>query len=107
MEEAMRTRADGMLIFDDDMSDLIDKLLNIEGIKRVYITGKHKTWIRHVRDEGLRGGLKALSESQIAIIEALVFDRKSPLDVRADMGLSVKEIRIEIRTIRNILLDAM
>lgn len=103
----MRTRADGMLIFDDDMSDLIDKLLNIEGIKRVYITDKHKTWIRHVRDEGLRGGLKALSESQIAIIEALVFDRKSPLDVRADMELSVKEIRIEIRTIRNILLDAM
>lgn len=103
----MRTRPDGMLIFDDDMSDLIDKLLNIEGIKRVYITDKHKTWIRHVRDEGLRGGLKALSERQIAIIEALVFDRKSPLDVRADMELSVKEIRIEIRTIRSILLDAM
>ncbi|WP_270304225.1 hypothetical protein [Baileyella intestinalis] len=103
----MRTRADGMLIFGDDMSDLIDKLLNIEGIKRVYITDKHKTWIRHVRDEGLRGGLKALSERQIAIIEALVFDRKSPLDVRADMELSVKEIRIEIRTIRSILLDAM
>ncbi|OLR55621.1 hypothetical protein BHK98_05810 [Hornefia porci] len=103
----MRTRADGMLIFDDDMSDLIDKLLNIEGIKRVYITDKHKTWIRHVRDEGLRGGLEALSERQIAIIEALVFDRKSPLDVRADMELSVKEIRIEIRTIRSILLDAM
>ena len=103
----MRTRADGMLIFDDDMSDLIDKLLNIEGIKRVYITDKHKTWIRHVRDEGLRGGLEALSERQIAIIEALVFDRKSPLDVRADMGLSVKEIRIEIREIHHILLDAM
>ncbi len=103
----MRTRADGMLIFDDDMSDLIDKLLNMEGIKRVYITDKHKTWIRHVRDEGLRGGLEALSERQIAIIEALVFDRKSPLDVRADMELSVKEIRIEIRTIRSILLDAM
>ena len=65
----MRTRADGMLIFDDDMSDLIDKLLNMEGIKRVYITDKHKTWIRHVRDEGLRGGLEALSERQIAIIE--------------------------------------
>ena len=103
----MRTRADGMLIFDDDMSDLIDKLLNMEGIKRVYITDKHKTWIRHVRDEGMRGGLEALSERQIAIIEALVFDRKSPLDVRADMELSVKEIRIEIRTIRSILLDAM
>ena len=103
----MRTRADGMLIFDDDMSDLIDKLLNMEGIKRVYITDKHKTWIRHVRDEGLRGGLEALSERQIAIIEALVFDRKSPLDVRADMELSVKEIRIEIRTIRSILQDAM
>ena len=103
----MRTRADGMLIFDDDMSDLIDKLLNMEGIKRVYITDKHKTWIRHVRDEGLRGGLEALSERQIAIIEALVFDRKSPLDVRADMELSVKEIRIEIRAIRSILLDAM
>ena len=103
----MRTRPDGMLIFDDDMSDLIDKLLNMEGIKRVYITDKHKTWIRHVRDEGLRGGLEALSERQIAIIEALVFDRKSPLDVRADMELSVKEIRIEIRTIRSILLDAM
>lgn len=103
----MRARADGMLIFNDDMSDLIDKLLNIEGIKGVYITFKHKTWIRQIRDEGLRDGLKSLSDRQIAIIEALVFDRKSPLDVRVDMGLSVKEIRIEIRTIRNILLDAI
>lgn len=103
----MRARADGMLIFDDDMSEVIDKLLNVEGIKRIYVTGKHRTWIRRVGDEGLRDGLMALSERQIAIIEALVFDRKSPLDVRAVMELSVKEIRIEIRTIRSILLDAM
>ncbi|MGN8714080.1 hypothetical protein [Hornefia butyriciproducens] len=103
----MRARADGMLIFDDDMSEVIDRLLNVEGIKKFYITGKRRTWIRRVGDEGLRDGLMALSERQITIIEALVFDRKSPLDVRADMGLSVKEIRIEIREIHHILLDAM
>ncbi len=53
----MRARADGMLIFDDDMSEVIDRLLNVEGIKKFYITGKRRTWIRRVGDEGLRDWL--------------------------------------------------
>ena len=38
----MRARANGMLIFDDDMSEVIDRLLNVEGIKKFYITGKRR-----------------------------------------------------------------
>ena len=103
----MRSRADGMLIFDDDMSRLTDMMLNAEGVRNAYISGSHRTWIRKIGDESLREGMENLSDRQITMIEALVFDGKSPLDVRKEMGISAKEIRAEVRRIRRILLDAM
>ena len=47
----MRSRADGMLIFDDDMSRLTDMMLNAEGVRNAYISGSHRTWIRKIGDE--------------------------------------------------------
>ena len=103
----MRPRADGMLIFDDDMSRLTDMMLNAGGVRNTYISGSHRTWIRKIGDESLREGMGNLSDRQITMIEALAFDGKSPLDVRKEMGISAKEIRAEVRRIRRILLDAM
>ena len=102
-EENMENRKDGLIFYCDDLSDMIDMLIAVEGIKTTYKRRHDKAWIRKVGDESLRMGLNQLSDIQITIIESLVFDDKNVLDLRNNLGMSVMEIRIEIRDMHRIL----
>ena len=48
-----------------------------------------------------------LTETQIRIIEAVAFDGAGAVNLRYELGLSVREIRMEVREMRNKLLKVM
>ena len=103
----MENRCDGMLLYDDQMCELIDFLIGQDCVRLTYINRGDRSWIRLVGDENLRDGLLQLSEIQIRIIEAIAFDGVGAVDLRHELGLSVREIRIEVCEMRKTLLAAM
>ena len=48
-----------------------------------------------------------LTETQIRIIEAVAFDGVGAMNLKYELGLSVREIRMEVRKMRNKLLKVM
>lgn len=97
----------GMPAFDDQVCELIDLLLSVEGIRGIYMKTQDHSWIRSVGDEDLRDGLLQLTEVQTVIIEAVIFDHKSIIDIKAGTGMTAQQIRIQIRKMRKTLLAAM
>ena len=55
----------------------------------------------------MRSALQHMSETQLRIIEKLIFEYKTVTDIRREMNLSITEIRMEIRDMRKQLLAAM
>lgn len=96
----METRADGMLIYDDQLMEMAEGVLRAEGLRDTYQRKNNHSWIGETEDAGLIAGLEGLTEVQIRIIELIFFEDMCPADVRRVMGMSLKEFRIEIRTIR-------
>ena len=101
------SRCDGMILFDDQISELIDFLISQDCVRLTYINRRNRSWIRFVGDENLRDGLMQLTETQIRIIEAVAFDGAGAMNLRYELGLSVREIRMEVRKMRNKLLKVM
>jgi hypothetical protein len=102
-EEKMQKRENGMLIYSDDMSKIIDMLLSVDGLKETYQKKHDRSWIRKV-DDDLETGLLKLSDVQLSIIEKSIFENASVGDLKNELGLSLEEIRIEIKKAREILI---
>ena len=96
-----------MILFDDQICELIDFLISQDCVRLTYINRRNRSWIRFVGDENLRDGLLQLTEMQIRIIEAVAFDGVSAMNLKYELGLSVREIRMEVREMRKTLLKAM
>ena len=101
------SRCDGMILFDDQRCELIDFLISQDCVRLTYMNRRNRSWIRFVSDENLRDGLLQLTEMQIRIIEAVAFDGVSAMNLKYELGLSVREIRMEVREMRKTLLKAM
>lgn len=99
----MQKRENGMLIYSDDMSKIIDTLLSVDGLKGTYQKKHDRSWIRKVDDE-LKTGLFKLSDVQLSIIEKFIFEDKRIADLKDELGLLLKDIRLEIRNAREILI---
>lgn len=99
----MQKRENGMLIYSDDMSKIIDMLLSVDGLKETYQKKHDRSWIRKV-DDDLKTGLLKLSDVQLSIIEGFIFEDKCIANLKGELGLSLKDIRIEIRNAREILI---
>ena len=100
-------REDGFIWFEDQISELADLLLNVQGLAYIYKKKKNHRWIRKVGDSGLRSALRKMSKVQIRMIEELVFEDKTVTDIQRELNLTFTEIRIEIRDMRKALLAAM
>ena len=100
-------RDDGIVWFDDQISEMADLLLTVQGIRFFYLKKHDRSWIRRIGDDGMRFALLHMSETQLRIIEELIFEDKTVTDIRREMKLSITEIRMEIRDMRKQLLAAM
>ena len=100
-------RDDGIIWFEDQISEMADLLITVQGIRYIYMKKHDRSWISRIGDEGMRFALWSMSEIQLRIIEALVFEDKTVTDVRREMDLTITEIRMEIRVMRKALLAAM
>ena len=100
-------RDDGIIWFDDQISEMADLLITVQGIRYIYMKKHDRSWISRVGDEGLRFALWSMTEIQLRIIEELVFEDKTVTDIQREMDLTITEIRMEIRDMRKALLAAM
>lgn len=100
-------RDDGIVWFDEQISEMADLLLTVQGIRFFYLKKHDRSWIRRIGDDGMRFALLHMSETQLKIIEELIFEDKTVTDIRREMNLSITEIRMEIRDMRKQLLAAM
>ena len=99
----MQKRENGMLIYSDDMSKIIDMRLSADGLKESYQKKHDRSWIRKA-DDDMETGLLKLSDVQLSIIEEFIFENKCIADIKDELGLSLKDIRVEIRNAREILI---
>ena len=100
-------REDGFVWFDDQISELADLLLNVQGLALIYKKKKNHRWIRKVGDAGLRSALRKMSKVQIRMIEELVFEDKTITDIRLETGLTITELCNEVRIMNMQLKAAM
>ena len=100
-------RDDGIIWFDNQISEMADLLITVQGIRYIYMKKHDRSWISRVGDEGLRFALWSMTEIQLRIIEELVFEDKTVTDIQREMDLTITEIRMEIRDMRKALLAAM
>ena len=100
-------RDDGIVWFDEQISEMADLLLTVQGIRFFYLKKHDRSWILRIGDDGMRFALLHMSETQLKIIEELIFEDKTVTDIRREMNLSITEIRMEIRDMRKQLLAAM
>ena len=100
-------RDDGLVWFDDQICEMADLLLGVQGLKFVYLKRRDRTWIYRLGNDGMKCAFLNMSETQIRIIEILLFEDKTVTDARRELNLTVAEIRMEIREMRKALLTAM
>ena len=98
---------DGLVWFDDQISEMADLLLGAQGLRFIYLKRRDRTWIYKLGDDDMRYALLQMTEKQLRIIEELIFEDKSVMDIRRELDLSVTEIRMEIREMRKALLAAI
>jgi len=100
-------REDGFIWFEDQISEMTDLLITVQGIRFIYLKKHDRSWIARVGDDGLRFALMSMSETQLRMIEELIFEDKTVTDIHREMNLTITEIRMEIRDMRKALLAAM
>lgn len=100
-------RDDGLVWFDDQISEMADLLFGAQGLRFIYLKRRDRTWIYKLGDDDMRYALLQMTEKQLRIIEELIFEDKSVMDIRRELDLTVTEIRMEIREMRKALLAAM
>ena len=100
-------REDGFVWFEDQISELADLLLNVQGLAYIYKKKKNHRWIRKVGDADLRSALRKMSKVQLRMIEELMFEDKTITDVRIETGLTItdicKEVRVMVRQLRAVM----
>lgn len=100
-------RDDGCVWFEDQISEMADLLITVQGIRYLYMKKHDRSWVRRIGDDGLRFALMSMSEIQLRMIEELVFEDKTVTDIRMELNMTITEIRMEIRDMRKALRAAM
>ena len=98
---------DGRVWFDDHICEMADMMLGTEGLRYIYLKKHDRTWIRKLGDDGMKFAVMSMTEVQLRIIELLIFEDRTVMDIRRTLDLTITELRIEIRDMRKALLAAM
>ncbi len=98
---------DGKVIFDDQISEMIDTLLSVRGVSMIYFTNGKASWMKAAGDSGLRSGLRKLTDRQREIAESIVFEHRSQYEVMVRYHMTNEEMFEEMTALRNLLADAV
>ena len=98
---------DGRVWFDDHICEMAEMMLGTEGLRYIYLKKHDRTWIRKLGDDGMKFAVMSMTEVQLRIIELLIFEDRTVTDIRRILDLTITELRIEIKDMRNALLAAM
>ena len=100
-------RDDGIVWFDDQICEIADLLIGVQGIRFVYLKKRDRSWIYRLGDDEMRYAFLQMTEMQLRIIEELLFEDKTITDIRREFDLTISEIRKEVREMRKLLIAAM
>jgi gluconate kinase len=100
-------RDDGIVWFDDQICEIADLLIGVQGIRFVYLKKRDRSWIYRLGDDEMRYAFLQMTEMQLRIIEELLFEDKTITDIRREFDLTITEIRMEVREMRKLLIAAM
>ena len=100
-------RDDGLIWFDDQICEMADLLIGVQGIRFVYPKKRDRSWIYRLGDDEMKYALLQMTEIQLRIIEELIFENKTVTDIHRKLDLTITEIRMEVRIIRKLLIAAM
>ena len=89
-------REDGFVWFEDQISEMADLLITVQGIRYIYLKRRDRSWIERIGDEGMRFALMNMTEIQLRMIEELIFEDKTVTDIRRELNLTITEIRMEM-----------
>ena len=100
-------RDDGIVWFDDQICEMADLLIGVQGIRFVYLKKRDRSWIYRLGDDEMRYAFLQMTEMQLRIIEELLFEDKTITDILREFDLTISEIRKEVREMRKLLIAAM
>ena len=100
-------RDDGIAWSDDQICEMADLLIGVQGIKFVYLKKRGRSWIYRLGDNEMRYAFLQMTEMQLRIIEELLFEDKTITDIRREFDLTISEIRMKVREMRKLLIAAM
>ena len=100
-------RDDGIAWSDDQICEMADLLIGVQGIKFVYLKKRGRSWIYRLGDNEMRYAFLQMTEMQLRIIEELLFEDKTITDILREFDLTISEIRKEVREMRKLLIAAM
>ena len=100
-------RDDGIVWFADQICEIADLLIGVQGIRFVYLKKRDRSWIYRLGDDEMRYAFLQMTEMQLRIIEELLFEDKTITDIRREYDLTISEIRMEVREMRKLLIAAM
>ena len=100
-------RDDGIAWSDDQICEMADLLIGVQGIRFVYLKKRDRIWIYRLGDDEMRYAFLQMTEMQLRIIEELLFEDKTITDILREFDLTISEIRKEVREMRKLLIAAM
>ena len=74
-------REDGFVWFEDQISEMADLLITVQGIRFIYLKKRDRSWIERIGDDGMRFALMNMSEIQLRMIEELIGRRVQKVEV--------------------------
>ena len=100
-------RDDGLIWFDDQICEMVDLLIGVQGIRFVYLKKRDRSWIYRLGDDEMKYVLLQMTGIQLRIIEELIFEYKTVTDICRELDLTITEIRMEVRAMRKLLIAAI
>lgn len=89
-------RDDGIVWSDDQICEMADLLIGVQGIRFVYLKKRDRSWIYRLGDDEMRYAFLQMTEMQLRIIEELLFEDKTITDILREFDLTISEIRKEV-----------
>lgn len=84
----------------DDLSYIVDSVLNSTGLKKSYRANPNCEWILLIGDEDVKEGIKNLSQMDQEIIRLFFFEGLTLIDIAARLDISIELLCGHIKAVK-------